>query len=69
MVSKQNPWFQPAPAYRLPVKGAVSQVTGAVRPKVTCSMTHVTPYLGLVKQLTVQDQWVKAAWVHFYELN
>ena len=44
-VSKQNLWFQPAPAYRLPVTGAVLQVMGAVLPKVTHSVTCVTPYL------------------------
>ena len=37
-VFKQNLRFQPAPVYRLPVMGAVW-------PKVTCSVTCVTPYL------------------------
>ena len=46
VVSKQNLRFQPAPAYRLPVMGAVLQVRGVVWLKVTHSVTCVTPYSG-----------------------
>ena len=71
MVSKQNLQFQPAPTYRLPVMGAVLQVTGAVWPKVTHGVTHVTPYAhhfgsnGLSMWFIFAFDKYNILWMHF----